>query len=112
MKDIISVTDRAWKKVHENLTREGMKTVIIGLNQRGCNGHSYTFDLRKNASTHPQAIEDNGHYIEVDPAAEIFLIGSELDFTGDDIFNQHFIFNNPNVDSSCGCGESVNFKSL
>jgi iron-sulfur cluster assembly protein len=107
---IITVTDRAWDKVHENLQKTDKTTVRIGINKMGCNGHSYTFDLLDEASANPQAIEQSGHYIEIDFAAEMFLIGTELDFTGDDLFNRHFVFNNPNVESSCGCGESVNFR--
>ena len=41
----------------------------------------------------------------VDAAAVMFLIGTELDFSEDKL-SATFVFNNPNVTSMCGCGES------
>ncbi|MBT3628768.1 MAG: iron-sulfur cluster assembly accessory protein, partial [Rhodospirillaceae bacterium] len=41
----------------------------------------------------------------VDPAAIMFLIGTELDFKEEKL-SSGFVFNNPNVTSTCGCGES------
>jgi len=37
------------------------------------------------------------------------IVGSEMDFVEDEISNG-FVFNNPNVKGTCGCGESFNFS--
>jgi iron-sulfur cluster assembly protein len=42
----------------------------------------------------------------VEPAAVLFLLGTEMDFTVDKL-SARFVFRNPNETSSCGCGESV-----
>lgn len=109
MKPIITVTDRAWEQVIKNLEKEKATTVVVGVNQRGCNGYSYTFDIQKSVPEIHNAIQKDGYFITVDPLAEMFLIGTEMDFTGDDLFNRHFVFHNPNATGECGCGESVSF---
>ena len=50
-------------------------------------------------------ITQRGVTVVVDPAAVMFLIGTELDFSEDKL-SATFVFNNPNVTSTCGCGES------
>ena len=41
----------------------------------------------------------------IDPAAIMFLIGSEMDYK-EQKFSSGFEFNNPNEIARCGCGES------
>jgi len=50
-------------------------------------------------------VEDKGVKIFIDPAAVMFLIGSEMDYT-EDKFTSGFTFTNPNEKGRCGCGES------
>ena len=39
--------------------------------------------------------------------ALMFLIGTEMDYVDNDIKSE-FVFNNPNEEGRCGCGESFN----
>ena len=43
----------------------------------------------------------------IEPQAVLYLLGTEMDYKTDKLATQ-FVFNNPNQQSSCGCGESVN----
>ncbi len=43
------------------------------------------------------------------PAAQMFLIGTEIDFQTS-LLESGFQFRNPNVSDACGCGESVTFS--
>ena len=43
--------------------------------------------------------------IFIDPAATMFLLGSEMDYV-ESTMQSGFVFNNPNEKSRCGCGES------
>ena len=52
-------------------------------------------------------VESKGVKVFIEPAAAMFLIGSEMDYSTDKL-SSRFIFNNPNEKSSCGCGESFN----
>ena len=46
-----------------------------------------------------------GLKIIVDSKAIMPLIGTEMDYSEDDLSSQ-FVFNNPNVKDQCGCGQS------
>ena len=50
-------------------------------------------------------VEDKGVKVFIDPAATMFLIGSEMDYQ-EDKFQSGFTFANPNEKGRCGCGES------
>jgi iron-sulfur cluster assembly protein len=56
-----------------------------------------------------EVIEDKGAIVLIDPAAIMYLLGTEMDFKTDKLSSQ-FVFNNPNQKSACGCGESVNLE--
>ena len=49
--------------------------------------------------------EDNGIKIIVDTKSFLYLIGTTLDYSGG-LNGSGFIFNNPNANRTCGCGES------
>lgn len=54
-----------------------------------------------------QVFEEQGVKIIVDAKSMVYLDGTELDFAKEGL-NEGFQFNNPNVSSECGCGESFN----
>jgi iron-sulfur cluster assembly protein len=41
--------------------------------------------------------------------AQMFLFGTEIDYKTS-LLESGFVFNNPDVSESCGCGESIKFK--
>ncbi|HCP18485.1 MAG TPA: Fe-S cluster assembly scaffold SufA, partial [Alphaproteobacteria bacterium] len=56
------------------------------------------------------SISVNGVTVLIDPAAVMFLIGSEMDWQ-EDKFSSGFVFNNPNETARCGCGESFSVEA-
>ncbi|MGB2130637.1 MAG: HesB/IscA family protein, partial [Marinobacterium sp.] len=54
-----------------------------------------------------QVFEFGGVKVVIDPKSLAYLDGTELDFVREGL-NEGFKFNNPNVRSECGCGESFN----
>ncbi len=44
----------------------------------------------------------------IDSTSLMYLFGSEIDYSRD-VFQTQFVINNPNAQSACGCGVSVNF---
>jgi iron-sulfur cluster assembly protein len=65
--------------------------------------YQLTFDNQE--SEQDAAFENNGVKVVVDRKSYLYLIGTTLDFSGG-LNGKGFVFNNPNADRTCGCGES------
>ena len=79
--------------------------VRIGVRNAGCSGMTYSMDYATEVSEMDEVIDAGDVKVMVDPAASMFLIGTELDYKEEKL-SSGFVFNNPNVTSTCGCGES------
>ncbi|KAG5672109.1 hypothetical protein PVAND_002264 [Polypedilum vanderplanki] len=104
----ITLTPSAVKRVKELL--EGKKEFIglkIGVRQRGCNGLSYTLDYASSKDKLDEEVVQDGVRIIIDKKAQLSLLGTEMDFVESKIASE-FVFNNPNIKGTCGCGESFN----
>ena len=110
MNDIISISDNAAYQIKKILlnSAEDVNGIIVGVDKTGCSGYSYKIDYAKiNNTNNYDMIETKGVKVFIEPAATMFLVGSEMDYATDKL-SSRFIFNNPNEKSSCGCGESFN----
>ena len=110
MKDILTISERAAARIDHlmSLRPEDAAPALgirIGVRNAGCSGMSYTMDYAEEAPPGAEVITQRGVTVVVDPAAVMFLIGTELDFSEDKL-SATFVFNNPNVTRTCGCGES------
>src|SRR3990170_5096039 len=101
----ITLSDRAAEKIRKlldgNSEEKGLRLkVVIG----GCSGFEYKMDIDAPAAQ-DRIIEKNGARILLDANSVVHLNGTELDYK-DDLMQSGFIFINPNVKSTCGCGTS------
>jgi len=103
---MIKLTESAVKRVEEMVAkRDAVIGLRIGVTESGCSGYSYAMDFAESVLDNDTLIEQDGVKIIVDEASMPILDGIELDYVKQGL-NQSFKFNNPNVVSSCGCGES------
>ena len=105
---VLSLSDAAAAQISKILStsEEGYIAVRVGVENAGCAGMSYTMSYANERAENEELVEDKGVKLFIEPAAIMFLLGTELDFQTDKLSSQ-FVFNNPNETSACGCGESV-----
>lgn len=104
---MVTLTDAAADRVRAVLARRDppAKALRIGVKKGGCSGLTYAVDYADEVRPHEEVIEDKGVTVIIDPAATLFLIGSEIDYV-ESKFESGFVFRNPNEKGRCGCGES------
>lgn len=105
---VLTLTDAAAERVRDIVaaSAEPAEGIRIGVKNGGCAGMEYTVDLVKEPNPADDMVEVDGGKVFVDPAATLFLLGTEMDFEVTKL-RSGFVFNNPNQTSACGCGESV-----
>ena len=104
---ILTITERASERV-QDILKNADNCVLglrVGIKTAGCSGLQYTVEFASEQKAFEDAIDVNGVRIFIDPAAVMFIIGSEMDWI-EDKFSSTFVFNNPNETAKCGCGES------
>ena len=106
---MIKVSETAKKKVVELMTDDGYNAstdyVRVGVKSGGCSGLSYDLKFDKEQEEGDKVFEDNDIKIIVDKKSFLYLIGTTLEYSGG-LNGTGFVFNNPNANRTCGCGES------
>ena len=103
---MISLTERAAKKIQEfvSSTEEGADGLRVRVIGGGCSGLQYKIGLDTERKG-DKVFESEGARLLIDRRSFLYLNGTEVDFS-DGLSNAGFQLGNPNVKSTCGCGES------
>ena len=106
---MIKVSDTAKEKVISLMTEEGFDAskdfVRVGVKSGGCSGLSYELNFDHQSNETDKVFEDNAVRIIVDKKSFLYLVGTILEYSGG-LNGKGFVFNNPNAQRTCGCGES------
>ena len=106
----MTLTERAATQIRRQLDKRGAGIALrIGIKKVGCTGLAHTFEIADEVRPGEHSFESHGARVVVDAANLSALDGSHIDFVNEGL-TQRFKFDNPNVDTECGCGESFNIK--
>lgn len=106
---MIKVSESAGKRVAMLMEDDGFDPkndyVRVGVKSGGCSGLEYVLNFDKNTAETDKVFEDNGIKIVVEKKSFLYLAGTILEYEGG-LNGKGFVFNNPNAQRTCGCGES------
>jgi iron-sulfur cluster assembly protein len=107
---VIQITPAAWQQIAHLNAQHEPQVLMLGINNKGCSGHSYTFDMTDLDQIHKldEVITNGDHQVVLNYKSVMQLMGSTLDHESD-LFGSKFVWNNPTVKNMCGCGKSVGF---
>ena len=107
-KAAVTLTTSAATQIARLMAKENAAGLRIGVKKGGCAGMEYTMDYVQTANPMDEVVEQDGAKVLIAPMAQLFLIGTEIDYEVD-LLTAGFKFRNPNVVDACGCGESIKF---
>jgi iron-sulfur cluster insertion protein len=104
---MIEITESAKSKILDLLAEEGnpklsLRTFVQG---GGCSGFSYGFTFDDVTNEDDFEIDVGAWKILVDSMSMQYLQGAVIDYK-DEIMGSQFVIQNPNAQSTCGCGSS------
>jgi iron-sulfur cluster assembly protein len=106
---MIKVSDDASKRIVAMMQDDGFNAAIdfvrVGVKSGGCSGLSYELKFDKELAENDKVFEDNNIKIAVEKKSFLYLAGTVLEYSGG-LNGKGFVFNNPNAQRTCGCGES------
>lgn len=106
---MIKVHDNAKSHLTQLMSESGFDVnadyVRVKVKSGGCSGLSYDLSFDHDKNENDEVYEDTPVKIIVDKKSFLYLIGTTLEFSGG-LNGKGFVFNNPNANRTCGCGES------
>lgn len=105
---MITVSENAKQHAMELMKAENHPEgsfIRVGVEGGGCSGLSYKLEFDNQMKEGDQVFEDKGIKIVVDRKSFLYLVGTELEYSGG-LNGKGFVFKNPNASRTCGCGES------
>ena len=104
---MLTLTDSAVNKIKDLLAEENnpslkLRTFVQG---GGCSGMQYGFTFDESQNEDDFAIEEDGITVLIDSASMMYLDGASIDYK-EDVMGNSFTINNPNAETTCGCGSS------
>ena len=107
-----TLTDSAKKQIETICNENECYAVTLNIKGGGCAGFEYEWGTYATPAELQETDEvfktDNNYTFVIGAESVMFLVGTEIDYKKD-IIGSMFVINNPNAQSACGCGVSVNF---
>jgi len=104
----VTLTEKAAGEVKKIIAEQSLPegTVLrVGVQGGGCSGFAYSLNFDTATSEKDRVVDVHGVKLAVEKKFDPYLDGTVVDFY-DSLEKRGFVFNNPNVVKSCGCGSS------
>ena len=109
---MITITDAAKNHLQKMLEKKGVCAAFrLSVKKTGCSGYQYVPEivLQKNPSDIEITEKTFLFYLDADSVS--IIKGTAIDYVQKSLGISQLVFDNPNADSLCGCGESFNLKT-
>ncbi|NDE83014.1 MAG: iron-sulfur cluster insertion protein ErpA [Chlamydiia bacterium] len=101
-----SISEAAARQIRALASKDKLaKMLRITIKAGGCSGFQYFFDLDNHLALDDLTFEKDGAMVAIDPLSFGFIKEAQLDYI-EELMGSYFALNNPNAQSSCGCGSS------
>ena len=102
----ITLSEKAAEHVRRHLRSQASGFGLrLGVKKTGCSGFAYVVDVAQTVESDDSVFDANGIKVVIDAKSLPLIAGTHVDY-GREGLNEGFIYDNPNVKSLCGCGES------
>jgi iron-sulfur cluster insertion protein len=104
---MLTVTESAMVKIQDILAEENNPELKLRVFVQGggCSGMQYGFTLEETQNDDDWDLDINGVHVLVDAMSGGYLQGAVIDYK-DDVMGASFTINNPQAQTTCGCGSS------
>lgn len=107
----IEVTAEARAHIVKQLHQQNALGLRVFIKKDGCSGLRYQIDYaREHLPEDEKIVIDNDLSIFIPRDSYIYLNGTTIRLLTEGL-NQKIVFDNPNAENPCGCGESFNVQS-
>lgn len=104
---MVTISDSAKTKILDLLAEENNPNVFLRtfVQGGGCSGFNYgfTFDTERNEDDFELSV--GSYTVLIDSMSMTYLQGAEIDYK-ESLMSSGFSINNPNAQTTCGCGAS------
>ena len=101
----LTITENAQSMLEQAFGDDRNMALLVGVLSGGCSGYMYDLQIVEQTDIDCQELAISGFRILVPNSSSHLLNGIEIDYE-DRLMGGGFKINNPNAESSCGCGES------
>jgi iron-sulfur cluster insertion protein len=104
---MIDLTENAKLKIKELLLEENNPSLRLRIFVQGggCSGMQYGFTFDNNIAEDDFTVPCDGVELLIDSMSSQYLTGAKIDYK-EDLMGSSFSIDNPNAQTSCGCGSS------
>ena len=104
---MIDITDSAKEKITDILLEENNPSVFLRtfVQGGGCSGFSYGFTLDEVKNEDDFEVPLSNFKLVIDAMSMQYLQGATIDYK-EELMGSSFVIQNPNAQSTCGCGSS------